>query len=337
MAAPMKLFCFLTASFASSTTAAASTNRVNGVEQQGKHNAFAVRKVPRMSEGETAEVSEETMRADGPPAIYDQKGANLALIEESHSKQSWLEKLLTQLVQKHDGNISIALTGDSTMEGLYQVLLHSSVPGFHIHFGRNDRCPEDKPENAFVLPENVTAIAFTYGLHLLHLHPARSCSGPPWIYPHHECGTYSQVVERAIKHFHTTRPRAQLFWRTTNSICPNMLKRKDLRDLAEAWHDPLQRSALIQSVKKDCHLKFNDTNPDRRIEDELLNRQSAKRQRDVSLRVIEQIGVPVNVMDGFMHTDNKCAICGKRKDGIHYPCVDWDIAIDFAEQLLKES
>lgn len=301
---------------------------------------MSVRRAPQRSSLQIfAESAEEAESGDMDPFKSPPKSPP---VENAKDKETLLRALIKKLQRVNGKNTSLAITGDSTMEGLYRVMKKAAEKtGLTLYWRRNDACPscmDSKCSNDWLLDKkDVTAVAFNYGLHLLHSHPIIPCTGPQTVYPHVECGSYEQVVENAINGFASDQPKAQLFWKTTNSICGDRLKKAEVRSTMQDWHDPVKLSSMLQTVKKECSWKYNSSWPDRRAEDELFDRRSTMLQRDISLRVIKDSGLKVNILDGFAQTDGQCTTCKTRKDGIHYPCVDWNIAIDFVTQVIHNS
>ena len=62
------------------------------------------------------------------------------------------------------------------------------------------------------------AVVFSFGLHMLHLAPARSC-GKVDSFTNACAGEYAARVKALAAEVEAANPSALLFWRTTNSVC----------------------------------------------------------------------------------------------------------------------
>jgi len=266
----------------------------------------------------------------------------------------------SRFLAKHGGNATVLMVGDSTMSGLHIALEKIAPAGLKFTLVENKGCLNQK---TYPMTPQPDVVIYNNGLHVLHLYPALSCTDNAhvaaghgfekdleWestdedstdplylektLIPHlkgnRNCGHYSDIVRDAMEYFKAQAPKAQIMWKTTNSICSDVFV-GDFRQAVDAWHNETTRLEREKACRLQCPARYSGVNADRNCGDEIYDEHSTQLQHDTSMEVLKSYS-DVMVVDAFAITKDHCEATGQQ-DGRHYHPLDSKIALDMARQL----
>lgn len=215
---------------------------------------------------------------------------------------------------------SILFLGDSTIRALYEEVSGQTNIGNKTVYSGMYGCLEKKHVEV-VKNERPSVVVWNLGLHLLHLHPARTCKTHHREVGMRHCGEYGDAVQKTAINLWKSAPNATLIWQTTNAVCEDKFV-ADYEQVIAKWHSNVTRGAMIKQCRKEC---ATFRSKERNCEDELFDRESTRRQRDLSLRVLRTLPFAVKILDAFNITDDHCELTNFG-DGRHYPYLISDVA-----------
>jgi len=175
------------------------------------------------------------------------------------------------------------------------------------------------------------AVVWNIGLHLMHLHPARTCKPTdPAEETYWNCqAQYDEVVEDTLKQLMTVADFA--IFKTTNYICERNFITK-WTSAVMSWSS--SEAAMEAQCQADCHLDQTG----RSCKDELMTAHGATVQHDLGMeawkRVRNDEKQKLAVLDAFNETVGQC---DDAPDGRHFKNANFRLLRQMMEMLRRRA
>jgi hypothetical protein len=162
-----------------------------------------------------------------------------------------------------------------------------------------------------------SAVLWNFGLHLLHVYPARPVPTVSL-----RCALdYDQLVSASLRELRVALPPStHLIWRTTNAVCDSSFV-GSWAAAVHAYHcsrgaagDRKCAAPRIMRTRKLCQRRYNVS--EHECESTFMDRRNTAAQRLRSLGVLRRVHPHVDTLDAFGITDGRCSATA---DGRHYP------------------
>lgn len=160
-------------------------------------------------------------------------------------------------------------------------------------------------------------VVWNFGLHLLHIYPARPVSTVAV-----RCGLdYEGLLTSSFRQLRSALPSARLVWRTTNAVCEGRFT-SEWSAAVRAYHcigsECNTRSSM--RISEMCRRRYNMSTDECR--NSFMDERNTRVQRSRSLSLfgpggaLTRDGAPVAFLDAFALTERSC---NETADGRHYP------------------
>ena len=165
--------------------------------------------------------------------------------------------------------------------------------------------------NPELTPWPPDVVLWNFGLHLLHVYPARPVPTVSL-----QCAlSYDRLVASSFRELRSHVPQStRLIWRTTNAVCDSSFSGSWVA-AARAYHckDSACATSRVLRTRKLCQRRYNVTQG--QCEGTFMDRSNTAAQRDMSLSTLRS-SPGVEILDAFALTDG---LCSATVDGRHYP------------------
>lgn len=160
------------------------------------------------------------------------------------------------------------------------------------------------------------AVLWNFGLHLLHVYPAR-----PVPTTSVSCALgYDRLVDQSATSLRKELARTRLTYRTTNAVCdarfegPWLTAQRAYHCVATGSADAACQHEKILKVQAACRRRYNLTL--RQCAISFMDTQNTRKQQQVARATLLPHGAGVSLFDAFGMTEQHC---NATVDGRHYP------------------